>query len=158
MATWQPNLDPLISGIPRLSSLLRSIGDAINADLGVTAAMRGVMASLAAAGPRTVPDLARERTVSRQHIQAVVNELIAAGLSRAVANPAHRRSVLIELTDKGRQAYAQVRSREVEVMARTAPAVSAADLAAAMRLFDVLEHELAARAAEARTLADAGPA
>src|SRR5579871_4207071 len=103
MATWQPDLAPLVSRIPRLYFLLRAFGEALHADLGVTTAMRGVMTSLAGVGPRTVPELARERPVSRQHIQAVVNELMTAGLVQATANPAHRRSQLIGLTDQGQR-------------------------------------------------------
>ena len=66
MATWQPDLAPLISRIPRLFFLLKALGDDLHADLGVTTSMRGVMTSLATLGPRTVPDLARERPVSRR--------------------------------------------------------------------------------------------
>src|SRR4051794_30966765 len=110
MATWQPDLTPLINRIPRLFHLLKALGDAMHADLGVTTSMRGVMGSLSALGPRTVPELARERPVSRQHIQSVVNDLAAAGFVRAVPNPAHRRSALIELTAEGRRVYAAVRA------------------------------------------------
>jgi len=147
MATWQPDLGPLINRIPRLFHLLKALGDAMHADIGVTTAMRGVMSSLEA-GPRTAPELARERPVSRQYIQTVVNELLAAGLVETQANPSHRRSPLIALTDEGRRRYRLVRDREAAVLARTAPAVSQADLAAAMRILDTLERDLAARVRE----------
>src|SRR5580693_2811317 len=100
MPTWQPDLAPLINRIPRLYFLLKAVGDAVHADLEVTTSMRSLMTSLAGA-PRTAPDLARERPVSRQHIQTVVNELTAAGLAEALPNPSHRRSPLICLTDEG---------------------------------------------------------
>lgn len=145
--TWQPDLAPLLNRIPRLYFLLRAVGDALHADLGVTTAMRGVLASLAAAGPRTVPDLARERPVSRQHIQTVVNELMAAGLAEPLPNPSHRRSPLIALTDDGVRRFRLIQEREKQLMARTAPSVSPVELAATMRLFDLLEHDLAARVA-----------
>jgi DNA-binding MarR family transcriptional regulator len=92
MATWQPDLAPLMGRIPRLFHLIKALGDALHADLGVTASMRGVMVSLAEGEPRTVPDLARERPASRQHIQTVVNDLLAAGLAETLPNPSHRRS------------------------------------------------------------------
>jgi DNA-binding MarR family transcriptional regulator len=148
MTTWQPDLTPLFSRIPRLFFLLKAVGDSLHADLGVTTAMRGVMTSLATSGPRTVPDLARDRPVSRQHIQVVVNALFAEGLAKTERNPVHRRSPLIDLTDEGMRRLRLIQEREAALMAKTAPAVSQADLAAAVRLFDLLEHDLSARVRE----------
>jgi DNA-binding MarR family transcriptional regulator len=110
--------------------------------------MRGVMASLAAAGPRTVPELARERAVSRQHIQTLVNELAAASLAEARPNPSHRRSPLIALTGEGQRRLRLAQARKAKLLAGLAPSVSPVELAAAMRLFDRLEREFAARLAE----------
>ncbi len=148
MPTWQPDLAPLVDRIPRIFLLLKALGDDLHADLGVTASMRGVMTSLAAAGPRTVPDLARERQVSRQHVQLLVNDLRAAGLVETRPNPSHRRSPLIALTEDGRRHLRLMQAREADILARTAPAVSQADLAAATRLLDLLERDLARRVAE----------
>jgi DNA-binding MarR family transcriptional regulator len=145
MPTWQPDLAPLLNRIPRLYFLLRAVGDAVLADLGVSTAMRGVMMSMAAGAPRTVPDLARERPVSRQHMQTVVNELLAAGLVETQRNPAHRRSPLIVLSEEGRRRLKTIQAREAELLVSTAPAVSHAELAAATRLFDLLERDLARR-------------
>ena len=143
MSTWQPDLDPIVGRIPRLFHLLKSLGDAMHADLGVTPAMRGVMASLAAQGPRTVPELARQRPVSRQHIQAVVDALTEAGLAETRSNPFHKRSGLVVLTPAGMRVFGEIRARDAALLARVAPAVHAADVVATVRLFDVLERELA---------------
>jgi DNA-binding MarR family transcriptional regulator len=148
MATWQPDIAPFVNRIPRLYFLLRAVGDALHADLGITTGMRGVMTSLAAAGPRTVPDLARQRPVSRQHIQTLVNALLAAGLVAASPNPQHRRSPLVGLTEEGRRRLKEMQDREAGLLARTAPSVSPVELAAATRLFDLIERDLAARVIE----------
>ena len=150
MATWQPDLSPLVARIPRLHYLLKSLADGLNDDLGVTSAMTGVMASLSASGPRTVPDLARERPVSRQHMQSLVNDLLKSGLAEARPNPSHRRSPKIALTDEGQRHYRLVRQREADILTQTAPSVSQSDLAAATRLLDLLERDLARRVAERR--------
>ncbi|MEJ0065949.1 MAG: helix-turn-helix domain-containing protein [Caulobacteraceae bacterium] len=110
--------------------------------------MRAVMSSLAADGGRTVPDLARERGVSRQHIQSVINDLLAAGLAAVSPNPSHRRSPLLALTDEGLRRLRMIEAREAECLARIAPAVSHLELAAATRLFDHLERDLTAQMAE----------
>jgi DNA-binding MarR family transcriptional regulator len=148
MPTWQPDLAPLIERIPRLYYQLRALADELNGALGVTASMRGVMTQLSTGRPRTVPDLARERQVSRQHVQTVVNDLMTAGLARIEANPASRRSPLISLTEEGRRHLRLMREREAAALTQIAPAISHAELAATMRLFDILERELAERAAQ----------
>jgi len=148
MATWQPDLAPLVNRIPRLHFLLKALADQLHEDLGISAAMRSVLASLTASGPRTVPDLARERPVSRQHIQTIVNDLLTRGLVETLPNPSHRRSPLVGLTDEGQRHYRLIRQREADLLSRTAPSVSHADIAAATRLFDLLERDLARRVAE----------
>ena len=80
MPTWQPNLAPLLGRIPRLYSLLKALGEGIHAQVGVTPSMRSILAALSFGEPRAAPDLARERAVSRQHVQSVINELLSAGL------------------------------------------------------------------------------
>jgi DNA-binding MarR family transcriptional regulator len=65
----------------------------------------GLLNSIARDGPQTVPVLARERPVSRQYMQQVVNEAMADGLVRLASNPRHKRSSLVELTNAGRARY-----------------------------------------------------
>ncbi len=154
MLTRQLDLAPLIARIPRLYFLLKALADQTHRDLGVTSAMRGVMVSLANGEPCTVPELARERPVSRQHIQTVVNDLMAAGLAVTQPNPSHRRSPLIALTDDGRRHLRLIQARESEMLTETAPSVSHAELAAAMRLFDRLERDLVRRVSDAMTVED----
>jgi DNA-binding MarR family transcriptional regulator len=148
MPTWQPDLTPFVSRIPRLHSLFKAVADEMHASIGITAGMRTIMCSLAADSDRTVPDLARERRVSRQHIQSVVNELLAAGLVASARNPSHRRSPLLVLTDEGSRRLRIILAREADYLTRIAPAVSHSELAAATRLFDHLERDLAAHLAE----------
>lgn len=115
-----PSANPIegVTGAVRsLFHRLRAAGDQLHADLGVTTAMRGVMESLAKHGPMTVPQMARQRPVSRQHIQVLVNQLSEAGLCAPRHNPGHKRSVLIELTDRGHAVFAEIRTREAAVIA-----------------------------------------
>src|SRR3954466_8448576 len=52
-------------------------------------------------GPRTVPDLARERASSRQNVQIIVNRLEKLGYVSSASNPNHKKSELISLTSEG---------------------------------------------------------
>jgi DNA-binding MarR family transcriptional regulator len=53
-------------------------------------------------GALTVPQIARERSTSRQNIQILVDRLAAQGRIELVTNPAHKRSDLVRLTERGR--------------------------------------------------------
>lgn len=77
---------------------------------------RSVVKSLGEQGPQTVPAMARARTVSRQHIQRIVDELLKEGLVERRTNPAHRRSKLIALSSEGEQLLASLDEREAELM------------------------------------------
>jgi DNA-binding MarR family transcriptional regulator len=78
---------------------------------------RSLLKTLREHGPRTVPFMARDRSVSRQHIQKLVDSLRASGLVRSFPNPAHKRSVLIGLTAEGRR-FSEEMSRREEVLWR----------------------------------------
>jgi DNA-binding MarR family transcriptional regulator len=63
---------------------------------------RSVLEILEAHGPQSVPQIARQRCTSRQNVQTIVNRLKAKGCVELVTNPAHRRSALVQGTDRGR--------------------------------------------------------
>lgn len=95
---------------------LKALGDDLHDDLDVTAAMRAVMETLSDAGPMTVPQIAKLKGVTRQHIQLLADALVEAGFASVKENPAHRRSSLIALTDKGRRTFAKMRAREAPLI------------------------------------------
>jgi len=89
----------------------------IHSDANLTAAARGVLRGLDRIGPQTVPQMARARPVSRQYIQAVVNQLGKRGLVELVPNPAHKRSSLVQLTSKGKKLAEAVAQKEKTFLA-----------------------------------------
>lgn len=103
--------------IRRLFQQLRALAErASPADDGVTASHRAVLEALSANGPQTVPAIARERFVARQHIQSLVDDLLERRLVTTVANPAHKRSPLVALTEKGIARFELIREREKELL------------------------------------------
>lgn len=82
------------------------------------AGRRGVMRGLYRLGPQTVPQMARVRPVSRQHIQVLVDGLAADGLVEFLDNPAHKRSRLVALTQAGKQLVELMDRREALVMSQ----------------------------------------
>ncbi len=65
-------------------------------------AARAVLQLLREGGPQTVPALARSRNTTRQNIQIIVDRLQTLGCVETRVNPNHKRSSLIDLTEKGR--------------------------------------------------------
>ena len=68
----------------------------------------GLLRSLSEGGPQTVPALARARPVARQHIQTLADAMAAEGLVVFKANPAHRRSQFVAITQKGERLYEEL--------------------------------------------------
>ena len=110
-------LETLMSEAVALTHRLRAAAEEMHGEGELTAGRRGVLRSLQSGGPQTVPQLARSRPVSRQHIQMLVDGLAEDGLVEFVENPAHRRSRLVRLTAAGRQRFERMRARETEVFA-----------------------------------------
>jgi len=91
---------------------------------------RALLRNLIELGPRTVPELARMRPVSRQFIQTLVDALVADGLVVLADNPAHKRSKLVRISAKGRRVYRDMRKRETPVAAWLGAGFSRAELEA----------------------------
>ncbi len=122
-------------------SLFHKMGNAVTAlheGSGVSGGMRAVMESVITGGPQTVPQMARARPVSRQHIQTLVNELLPTGYVEYLDNPAHRRSKLVGITKKGRKLFLSLREREMEALSRLSMDVTVQELEDAGQVLSVL--------------------
>jgi DNA-binding MarR family transcriptional regulator len=128
---------------------LKQWSETLHAELGMTAAMRGVLELILLGGAATVPDMARARGVSRQHIQQQVDALLERGWLERQDNPAHKRSSMIALTDKGRALIQTMRAEELNALSRMQVGVSdnalleAAQVLSALRT--ALQRDTAAR-------------
>jgi DNA-binding MarR family transcriptional regulator len=88
----------VILQVCRCFNELKSLRERLHKDLGVNSFMRAVMETLAASGPLAVPDNAKGKGISRQHIQIIMNALSAGGFVETLNNPAHKRSPLFDLS------------------------------------------------------------
>ena len=107
-----------------LLQLLKQWSDRLHEDSPITATMRTVLELLLRAGPSAVPAMARAQGVTRQHVQLQVDALLKADFVRREPNPAHKRSPLITLTDKGRALIESTRADELRAFARLQTGVS----------------------------------
>jgi len=94
----------------------------------------GVLRVLESMGPQTVPSIARSRARSRQNIQTLINRLQACGYVALAANPAHKRSGLVQLTDSGRSLVARVAEQEAGAFEPLAAGLPQSGVLAAARL------------------------
>jgi DNA-binding MarR family transcriptional regulator len=125
------DVETLADEVRILYHALVRLAGALHGALRVSAPMRAVLEFLQAQGPTPVPHIARSRGVSRQHIQAIVNELLREGLVELRDNPAHRRSCLVALTAVGDAAIAGIRDTERAVLGDAFSDVDTADVRAA---------------------------
>ncbi len=105
-------IEALLDEVRLLWHAMRRAGERLHGKEPVTLGMRAVLEFLALHGPSTVPQVARSRGVTRQHIQGLVNALVELGLAALADNPAHRRSVLVRLTPEGGKTIERMRGRE----------------------------------------------
>lgn len=96
--------------------------------LGISAADRAVLEFLHPDQSLTVPAIADQYQVSRQHVQVTVNRLLDKRLVKTATNPNHRRSPLVKLTVSGRKLFATVLERDRRLLAKLFAGVPAASL------------------------------
>jgi DNA-binding MarR family transcriptional regulator len=103
----------------------------------------GLMRILREDGPRTVPEVARMRSVSRQYIQKLANELSEGGLIEMIENPAHKRSKRMRLTRKGEREFERLTGRLRAFLGGMAADFRPGELRSATRTIRALRSRLA---------------
>ncbi|MFI0397093.1 MarR family winged helix-turn-helix transcriptional regulator [Paracoccus sp. p1-h21] len=108
--------------------------DAGLAGTGLTVRMRAVLEILHQYGDQTVPEIAARLDIKRQYVQIMCNETLASGFVGQRANPRHKRSPILALTDHGRTLIEDIISREMTLMDDIGATLSSQDIATALRV------------------------
>ena len=116
MASDPKQLYAVIREVRACFQALAAFSDSMLSEWELNAWMRAVLEVVADDPTRTVPDIARLKKVSRQHIQVNVNALMEKGLVAAADNPAHKRSPLVLPTERGLDVFAAIRKREAPLL------------------------------------------
>lgn len=98
---------------------LKIVADEVHHQGEMSGGLRSLLRSLDKHGEQTVPQMARDRAVSRQNIQTLVNQLADAGHVELVENPAHKRSPFIRLTPRGKRTVAAMNRREHKLLSKS---------------------------------------
>jgi DNA-binding MarR family transcriptional regulator len=149
-------LDALFAETVALFHQLRVAAEQLHGQGTLTAGRRGVLFELNRLGPRTVPQMARARPVSRQYMQSLVDQLGADELVELDDNPAHKRSRLVRLSGRGKALVDAMHRREMAFLNRLPLEVPPEQLAAAVAVLRTVR-ELLERPA-VQLLLEAAPA
>jgi DNA-binding MarR family transcriptional regulator len=136
----------LFDEVRLLDHRLIQAAEELHADLAISAPSRAVLEYLEREGPTSVPAIARARYVTRQHIQATVDALADGGLVRRAANPAHRRSPLVELTAVGAKTIKTMHDRERRLLEQRLATVAVTGIGAAAAVLAAIRAALDAEA------------
>ena len=102
----------------------------------------GLLRMLKIDGPMTVPEVARYRSVSRQYIQKLANELIDSGWITLGENPAHKKSKRLHITRVGEMKLGEMTLQIRETMEKLAPSFSANSLQVSIKTIGELRKQL----------------
>lgn len=128
----------LIGEIRTAFNRLKTVAETLHADLEINPSMRAVLQALILKAPQTVPDIARAKGVSRQHVQKNINALMEKGLVLPQDNPGHKRSGLFLPTSNGEALFAEIEAREEAPMVQLAEALATHDVPATVSLLACL--------------------
>ena len=145
MQTGQGTLEALMGLIEEAVAVhlqLQVLTEELHGHSELSRACRGILQDLYRLGPRTVPQLARDRPVSRQNVLLLVNRLITEGLAESVRNPEHKRSYLVRLTPRGKTLLEEMWSREMESLNSLDHDLSSEDLQTATNVLHCLRGAL----------------
>lgn len=116
-----------------LFNRLKLVAEQVHQQGEMSGGRRAVLRMLDEAGAQTVPQISRARSVSRQHVQALINELAAEGFVEFQENPAHKRSPFVRLSTLGQQAVNAMNRREQQLHKKINLALPETELLAAAR-------------------------
>ena len=118
---WHENRDRFVDALLSLCALVLKQRDCYGSCLGVSGPQFAIIIELAQSPGITVTDLARKMEVSASFIAIELKKLIELKIAEKRKNPLDARSVILELTSKGRTALADLtplRDRWDETMYR----------------------------------------
>lgn len=138
----QDELEVLFEESAALANRLKKNARLLHRNDNLSASGRILLQTLQLHGAMTVPQLAAIQSTSRQNIQVLADRLEESGHIAFVANPNHKRSVLVALTDAGRALLSSANARESSLMGAILPGTAAAQLREAAELLRKLRYQL----------------
>lgn len=111
-------------------------------EYGISAADRAVLEFLYPDKKLSVPEIAEQYQVSRQHIQVTVNSMLDHGLVYTRPNPRHKRSPLVMLNAKGRRLFAAVLENDQQAIDELFSGIASTNIRTTMQTMQSLLNKL----------------
>ena len=131
----------LVLEIFKLNGSLKTAGDQLSKDLGLTSARWKVLGALGQ-GPLTVSQIARKMGLTRQNVQQLVNNLAQKELVSLKENPDHQTAKLIQLNDSGRDVLGRISLKQIEWANRISSALETRELETALKTLILISKNL----------------
>jgi DNA-binding MarR family transcriptional regulator len=96
-------------------------------------------------GPMTVPQIARERSTSRQNVQILVDRLEREGRVELHQNPAHKKSALVGLTGFGKKWLEESQTGREDLQLQLDSCVSEVEIGEVIRVLSRIRNLLSKR-------------
>ncbi|MBW8486682.1 MarR family winged helix-turn-helix transcriptional regulator [Actinomadura parmotrematis] len=109
------------------------------APLGLTPSQSRALRVIVGSGPLRMVDLAERLGVVPRSVTSLVDALEEAGLATRSPDPANRRSLLVEATDRGRAARAEMAAVRREAAERVLAPLDAGQRATLLELLTVMD-------------------
>jgi len=142
MDTKPEHIYELVWCTRRLFQQLRATSEELLEGTGINASQRAVLEFLDQHQPQTVSNMAREKNVSRQHIQTLVNDLLTLKLVKSQENPAHKRSPLMSMTEQGKKLFMKIIRDEAKVLASMEGEFSGKNISTSIRTLKAIHQYL----------------
>ena len=129
----------LIMQIRRLFQRLKTVGEEILQGTGINPSQRAILEFLYQRQSHSVPQIAEYLSVTRQHVQVIVNDLVELDLARCLDNPAHKRSPLVEATPEGIAMFESIQQKEAEILRQFQRQLPEKDIRSALKVLESLD-------------------
>ena len=133
------SLYQVIWQVRRTFQRLRAASEAMLEQTGINTSQRAVLEFVQRSAPHTVSGIAQKMSVSRQHIQVLVNGLQEAGLVTTEENPAHKRSPLIIPTTAGSVLFRKIHDQEKALLDSLSSSFAVNDLRTTLHTLEKLD-------------------
>jgi DNA-binding MarR family transcriptional regulator len=129
--------------VPPLFFRLRNLVENLHSHEGISAGGRAVLRDIVTLAPQSVPELAAMRSMTRQAVQPVIDDLVDRGLIAMEINPRHKRSPLWRATSPGATLFAAMRQREIDTLKNLAHEFSQSEIEASLAAIRFMSKALA---------------
>ncbi|MFW5829510.1 MAG: hypothetical protein ACOCXA_04545 [Planctomycetota bacterium] len=132
----------LTSNVRAFNQAVAAKLDSLHGDNTPSPSLRGFLEQIQSGGRATVPQIAKQRGVSRQHVQKLADLALSQSWVKVEANPRHLRSPFYQLSASGKKVIEGMQKREQDFLDKQKWPVSQKDLSEANRILETLRDAL----------------